>query len=127
MFRKDFIDREFEKLGLLLGKILGLKKQGKAFEELSYYAGDSLREVFGDKFNLEKIDPATLSPEKQQVLADIFFELGTAAHAQGKPAESAKFLDPYLTLLRYIEKNSTTFSFQNPINRDIAKKILSDK
>ncbi len=130
MYRKDFIEREFEKLALLLGYILNLKKEKKPLLEMVQAANVGLKDLFGEDFDMETVEHDTdvnkLTPQKQQALADILFELGITAHQQHKPEASAKFLQQYLYMLELIEKNTTTFSFQNIANKGIAQKLLME-
>jgi hypothetical protein len=128
MYRKDFIEREFEKLALLLGYILNLKKEKKPLLEMVQAANVGLKDLFGEDFDLETVEHDTdvnaLTPQKQQALADILFELGITAHQQHKPDAAVKFLQQYLHMLELVEKNTTTFSFQNIANKGIAQKLL---
>ena len=120
------MEREFEKMGLLLAKILGLKKNGKPLLEIEKAAKTGLRELFGGDFNFEEQSILELSGQKQQAIADILFELGTTAHEQNKPEACRKFLNQYLLVVKLAEKNSSTFSFSNLSNKGIAEKILSE-
>ena len=120
------MEREFEKMGLLLAKILGLKKNGKPLLEIEKDAKTGLRELFGGDFNFEEQSILELSGQKQQAIADILFELGTTAHEQNKPEACRKFLNQYLLVVKLAEKNSSTFSFSNLSNKGIAEKILSE-
>ena len=128
MYRKDYLEREFEKLGLILGYILGLKQEDTPFLEIELAAKTGLKDLFGEDFELETIEHDTdvnkLSPQKQQALADILFELGVIAHEQEKPEASQNFLQQYLYLLKLVEQNSNTFSFQNIANKGIAQTLL---
>ena len=128
MYRKDYLEREFEKLGLIIAYILNLKKENKAFSEIELAAKTGLRNLFGEDFDLETVehdaDVNEFTPQKQQALADILFELGITAHQQNKPKASKRFLSQYLYMLTLIEKNSTTFSFQNLSNKAIADEIM---
>ena len=128
MYRKDYLEREFEKLGLIIAYILNLKKENKAFSEIELAAKTGLRNLFGEDFDLETVEHDTdvneFTPQKQQALADILFELGITAHQQNKPKASKRFLSQYLYMLTLIEKNSTTFSFQNLSNKAIADEIM---
>ena len=128
MYRKDYLEREFEKLGLILAYILNLKKENKPFSEIELAAKTGLKDLFDDDFELETVEHDTdvnkLTPQKQQALADILFELGITAHQQHKPDAAVKFLQQYLHMLEFVEKNTTTFSFQNIANKGIAQKLL---
>jgi len=128
MYRKDYLEREFEKLGLIIAYILNLKKNDGAFEEIEQAAKTGLKDLFGGDFELETVEHDTdvlnLTPQKQQALADILFELGTSAQEQEKPKAAKRFLSQYLYLLNLLEKNSTTFSFQNMANKAIAEEIM---
>jgi hypothetical protein len=128
MYRKDYLEREFEKLGLIIAYILNLKKENKPFSEIELAAKTGLRNLFGEDFDLETVEHDTdvneFTPQKQQALADILFELGIAAHQQNKPKASKRFLSQYLYMLTLIEKNSITFSFQNLSNKAIADEIM---
>ena len=128
MYRKDYLEREFEKLGLIIAYILNLKKENKTFSEIELAAKTGLRNLFGEDFDLETVEHDTdvneFTPQKQQALADILFELGITAHQQNKPKASKRFLSQYLYMLTLIEKNSTTFSFQNLSNKAIADEIM---
>jgi len=128
MYRKDYLEREFEKLGLIIAYILNLKKENKTFSEIELAAKTGLRNLFGEDFDLETVEHDTdvneFTPQKQQALADILFELGITAHQQNKPKASKRFLSQYLHMLTLIEKNSTTFSFQNLSNKAIADEIM---
>jgi hypothetical protein len=128
MYRKDFLEREFEKLGLILAYILNLKKENKPFSEIELAAKTGLKELFGEDFDMETVEHDTdvnkLTPQKQQALADILFELGITAHQQHKSEAFVKFLQQYLYMLELVEKNTTTFSFQNIANKGIAQKLL---
>ena len=128
MYRKDYLEREFEKLGLIIAYILNLKKENKAFSEIELAAKTGLRNLFGEDFDLETVEHDTdvneFTPQKQQALADILFELGITAHQQNKPKASKRFLSQYLYMLTLIEKNSTTFSLQNLSNKAIADEIM---
>jgi hypothetical protein len=129
MYRKDYLERELEKLVLILAYILKLKKEEDiSFIEIEQAAKTGLRDLFGEDFELETIEHDTdvnkLTPPKQQALADILFELGVTAHEQEKPEASQNFLQQYLHLLKLIEQHSDTFSFQNIANKGIAQKLL---
>jgi hypothetical protein len=128
MYRKDFIEREFEKLALLLGYILNLRKEKKPVFEMQLAATTGLKSLLGEDFDIETIEHDTdvnaYSPQKQQALADILFELGIAASEQNKPNAAKRFLSQYLHILQLLEKNSTTFSFQNLANKAIADDIM---
>jgi hypothetical protein len=123
---RDYIEREFEKMVLLLAKILGLKKDGKPFLEIEQAAKTGFRELFGDDLNFEEPSILKLNSQKQQAIADILFELGTTAHEQNKPEACRKFLNQYLLVIKLAEKNSNTFSFSNLSNKGIAEKILAE-
>jgi len=128
MYRKDYLEREFEKLSLILAYILNLKKENKTFSEIELAAKTGLRSLFGEDFDLETVEHDTdvnaFTPQKQQALADILFELGVTAHQQNKPKAAKRFLSQYLYMLTLIEKNSLTFSFQNLSNKAIADEIM---
>ncbi|HXD93703.1 MAG TPA: hypothetical protein VNX01_10845 [Bacteroidia bacterium] len=128
MYRKDYLEREFEKLGLIIAYILNLKKENKTFSEIELAAKTGLRNLFGEDFDLETVEYDTdvneFTPQKQQALADILFELGITAHQQNKPKAVKRFLSQYLYMLTLIEKNSLTFSFQNLSNKAIADEIM---
>ena len=128
MYRKDFIEREFEKLALLLGYILNLKKEKKPLLEMVQAANVGLKDLFGEDFDLKTVEHDTdvnaLTPQKQQALADILFEFGITAHQQHKPEAAVNFLQQYIHMLSLLEKNTTTFSFQNIANKGIAQKLL---
>ena|ERR1700752_3344041 len=128
MYRKDYLEREFEKLALLLAYILNLKREKKPLQEMVQAAHVGLKDLFGEDFDMETVEHDTdvnkLTPQKQQALADILFELGITAHQQHKPEASVKFLQQYLYMVELVEKNTTTFSFQNIANKGIAQKLL---
>ena len=128
MYRKDYLEREFEKLGLIIAYILNLKKENKTFSEIELAAKTGLRSLFGEDFDLETVEHDTdvneFTPQKQQALADILFELGITAHQQNKLKAAKRFLSQYLHVLTLLEKNSLTFSFQNLSNKAIADEIM---
>jgi hypothetical protein len=128
MYRKDYLEREFEKLALLLAYILNLKREKKPLLEMVQAANIGLKDLFGEDFDMETVEHDTdvnkLTPQKQQALSDILFELGITAHQQHKPEAAVKFLQQYLYMLELVEKNATTFSFQNIANKGIAQKLL---
>lgn len=124
MYRKDFIEREFEKLGILLALILRLKKERKPLSEIEAATIKGLKDIFGLDFETEESRIEKLSPQKQQALADILFELGITAHQQEKKEAANRFLHQYLQLLRIIEISSDTFSFQNLQHKAIAEKLI---
>ena len=128
MYRKDYLEREFEKLSLIIAYILNLKKENKPFSEIELAAKTGLRSLFGEDFDLETVEHDTdvnaFTPQKQQALADILFELGITAHQQNKPKAAKRFLSQYLYMLQLIEKDSLTFSFQNLSNKAIADEIM---
>ena len=130
MYRKDYLEREFEKLGLILAYILNLKKENKSYSEIELAAKTVLKYLFGEDFELETVEHDTdvnkLTPQKQQALADILFELGITAHQQHKPEAAVNFLQQYIYMLGLLEKNTTTFSFQNVANKGIAQKLLEE-
>src|ERR1700745_1041820 len=115
MYRKDYLEREFEKLGLLIAYILNLKKENKTFLEIEQATKTGLKDLFGEDFDLENVEHNTninlFSSQKLQARADILFELGITAHQQSKLDAAKRFLSQYLHLLKLIEKQSTTFSF----------------
>ncbi len=128
MYRKDYLEREFEKLGLLIAYILNLKKNDGAFEEIEEAVKTGLKDLFGGDFELETVEHDTdvneMTPQKQQALADILFELGTSAAEQEKHRAAKRFLSQYLYMLTLLEKTSDTFSFQNLANKVIADEIM---
>ena len=71
-------------------------------------ANVGLKDLFGEDFELETVEHDTdvnkLTPQKQQALADILFELGITAHQQHKPQAAVNFLQQYLYMLELVEK-----------------------
>ncbi|MBS1647604.1 MAG: hypothetical protein JST67_09720 [Bacteroidetes bacterium] len=128
MYRKDFLDREFEKLGLLLATLLQLKKSGKTFDEIEQAVQIDLKNIVGDSFDLKTaendINVYALSSDKQQALANLLFEMGILAQEQNKPEAACHFFKQYLHVVSLAEEKSHTFSFQNLYNKALAQKII---
>ena len=124
MQRRDYIERELEKMVQLLGTILGLKKSSKPLLEIISVAEAGFKDLFGDDFLNDESSILKLSGVKQQALANIFFELGITAYDQQKPEACQEFLKQYLMVIHLVEKNSDTFSVQNMRNKGIVEKIL---
>jgi hypothetical protein len=132
MIRRDFIDAEIQKLGLILAKIIGLKNEGniEAGLELSK---QTLSENFG--FNKQFLENGSTEEfekelknrnypaEKLNILAQILFE---SAYPFQETKECISVMHKTAFVLSFLETEHHQQSFENLSRREMIDKFLNN-
>lgn len=124
MKQKDYVEKEIEKLSLILKKLLSvIIKSTKT--EYSNYLADEVNTTLIDKFNLSNIefeelnsddliqiliDKKKISSSHLEDLANIFYNLAKTSTKDSKKNKST--LKNCLTIYNHLEKSEGIFSFE---------------
>ncbi len=133
MLRKDFVQFEIEKIGLIIARILGLKKEGIA-QEAQELAHRTLSAEFGleeaDLNDLpvetfeEQLKTMAFSADKLDLLAQLIFE---SAH----PFEDLDWvrnrLHKVLAIYHLLEHGHHTQSLTNLARREMIDRFLNNE
>jgi hypothetical protein len=132
MYKKDFIESEVHKLGEVLARILGLKKEGKLDEALEVSA-QTLSNTFGfnqdliEKGSIEdfqnRVKAENMGPEKLNLLAQLLFE---HAHPFQETEESIAKARKVALVLNLLETEYHQQSLQNLSRREAIDNFLSN-
>ena len=139
MQEEDWLIRQINQLGRVLGKILadliGLKTQGQIGEGI-----EAAEQTLNNELGLN-IDDLTSSPTEQFIktlqegkklsddnfdkLADIFFLFAEELDERGTDNEKMKKLyERSLTIYEYLDKTGSTYSFDRHFKIDKIKNVL---
>lgn len=139
MPQEDFIKRQIDQLGRVLGKILsdllGLKTQGRINEGIEMVDQtlkkaldlniDNLSAIPTDKFIETLQSNNKLSNDNIEMLADIIFLLADEADYRKKVNEKRrKLYEKSLVIYEYLDKTSSTYSFDRHLKMDKIKYAL---
>jgi hypothetical protein len=137
--RKDYLKRQFDQLGRVLGKLLadllGLKQQGQLAESLAV-VDQSLQEVLTLNFKrLVAIAPQELvhrlqkeyhlEPHHLEPMADILYEAAEGFLQQQDAATAHALWERSLTLYEHLEATETLFSFERHFRIQQLKSMLA--
>jgi len=132
MIRKDFIEAEIQKLGLILAKILGLKDEGNLDSAIDL-SQQTLSEGFGfSKQFLEKgtveefeteLKSRNFSAEKLSVLAQILFE---SSYPFQETEECLAVMHKTAFVLNFLETEHHQQSLDNLSRREMIDKFLNN-
>jgi hypothetical protein len=137
--RKDYLKRQFDQLGRVLGKLLadllGLKQQGQLAESLAV-VDQSLQEVLTLNFRrLVAIAPQELvhrlqkeyylEPHHLEPMADILYEAAEGFLQQQDPETARALWERALVLYEHLEATETTFSFERHFRINQLKNFLT--
>jgi hypothetical protein len=126
MQEEDWFIRQINQLGRVLGKILtdliGLKNQGQISEGIEAAEQalkneldlniDNLTSIPAEKFIKTLREDNKLSDDNFDKLADIFFLIAEELDQRGTDKEKKKKLyESSLTIYEYLDKTSSTYSF----------------
>lgn len=129
MYRKDYLQRQFEEFGKVLALILGFKRNNDwdNFEKeiRSAAATFSLPEIEAvermdqETFNAEIIQPTVLSPDRKKILATLLFEKLGYYLETGREREAANLREKCLALYGHLRDDLT----ENQFDLDIHYKL----
>jgi hypothetical protein len=131
---KDYLMRYFNQLGVVIAKILGLKKSGK-LEEAHQVIENSLTD-FGLKKSeyylsidisdlvRELMESHGLNIDQIKILGELLFEKGEIEKEQGNLKISRHFYSRALVLFNYITEVEKVFSFEREEKIQKIKMIL---
>lgn len=137
--RRDFLKKQIDQLGRVLGKmladLLGLKQQGQVSEGLSA-VDESLQKALSlNLVSLIAIEPrelvAWLKREKQfeqqhlEPMADILYEAAEGFLIQNDTETARALWERSLALYEHLQESQTTFSLERHYRIDQLKKLLS--
>lgn len=126
MFRKDYLQRQFEEFGKVLATILGFKKSGdmQNFEKeiekaVKTFTTLELEELL--KMDLEAFEKMvktneTLRPDQIKILADLFYERSFVFDKQEQTEEMKNMLSRAYFLYKRYTKELTTNEFNLEVN-----------
>jgi len=140
MPQEDFLKKQIDKLGQVLGKVLtaltGLK-MGDDIKNAIEAIDQTLKEQLGlrihdlteiprENFMVTLQENKNLSDNNLEILADILFSLAVETGYQEEDSEeNRKLLERSLIILQYLEKESATYSFERNYKIEEIQNILS--
>lgn len=135
MVYRDYLKKQIDELGRVLGKLLAdlmtLKTQGKTEQGIEIVNKTLKTEFDLDIYKImslpkeeiiEKLEKITSDYRLIGVYADIIYELLDGLNYE--KAKKVELLKKILALYEYIEKKSSTFSFENHTKIEMIKKEL---
>ncbi|MBK6523036.1 MAG: hypothetical protein IPG08_12305 [Sphingobacteriaceae bacterium] len=125
MFRKDYLQRQFEEFGKVLATILGFKKSGdmqsfeneieKAVKTFTALELDSLLKMDLESFEKMVKHNETLRPDQIKILADLFYERSFVFDKQ----EQAEDMKDMLSRAYFLYKRYTQELTANEFNLEV--------
>jgi hypothetical protein len=139
MEQQDYLKRQIDQLGKVLGKILadlvGLKNQGQASEAIEItdqalknqldFDIDELINLPADKFIEKLTKNSKLSNEQIETLNDVFFELAEGIEQNGHSSKAITLLEKILSLYDYLDKTGTIYPFDRSLKIEKVKSLLT--
>ncbi|MBK7311549.1 MAG: hypothetical protein IPI93_12365 [Sphingobacteriaceae bacterium] len=125
MFRKDYLQRQFEEFGKVLATILGFKKSGdmqsfeneieKAVKTFTALELDALLKMDLESFEKMVKHNETLRPDQIKILADLFYERSFVFDKQ----EQAEDMKDMLSRAYFLYKRYTQELTANEFNLEV--------
>jgi len=139
MERQDYLKKQIDQLGKVLGKILadliGLKNQGKASEGIEIAAQEleseldldieELIEIPTDKLAETLITKYSMKNEHIDRFADILFELSEGFEFQDSNKKADYLYKKSLALYEYLNNTGTVYSFDRHFKIEKIKNLLN--
>lgn len=139
MEQQDYLKKQIDQLGKVLGKILadlvGLKNQGKASEGIEIATQtleneldldiEELIAIPTDKLTDTLIKKYSLKTEHFDSLADILFELSEGLNLQDKNKKAGYLYEKSLALYEYLNRTGTVYSFDRYFKIEKIKNLLN--
>ncbi len=129
MYKKDYIQRQFEEFGKVLASLLLLKRQKnwQEYENLMYQAfqnysgsdGDVLEELNTDAFQREVLENDSLNFEQKKFMAHLLFEKMNMYLEKGDETNYQDLKEKCLLLYRWLQNDQT----ENEFDLDIHYKL----
>ena len=131
---EDYLMRYFNQLGIVLSKILGLKKEGQfdealeiidkaladfGLENTDYYLSLDIQDLENKRKKLQVLNNIQI-----KILADLLLEKGEIEIDQGNHESGRNCYTRVLLLLNYLTEVEKTFSFEREEKISKIKKIL---
>jgi hypothetical protein len=126
MFRKDYLQRQFEEFGKVLATILGFKKSGdmqsfeneieKAVKTFTALELDSLLKMDLGAFEKMVKHNETLRPDQIKILADLFYERSFVFDKQEQAEEMKDMLSRAYFLYKRYTQELTANEFNLEVN-----------
>ncbi|MGZ3883456.1 MAG: hypothetical protein ACXVPQ_09350 [Bacteroidia bacterium] len=121
MFKRDYIQRQFEEFGKFMAIVFGLKKDGR-WDELETLINSSARKftpveiteaekIKDDLLLHELIEVHKLKSDELKMLGDLLYEKGLARTELLHHAEAANALRKALRIYDYIQQQSLESDF----------------
>lgn len=137
--RRDFLKKQIDQLGRVLGKmladLLGLKQQGQVAEGLAVVEESMQKALSLNLVSLVAIAPPDLvswlqqkhqfAPEHLEPMADILYEAAEGFLVQNDPATAKALWERALALYEHLEATETTFSLERHYRIAAIKKLIS--
>lgn len=137
--RRDFLKKQIDQLGRVLGKmladLLGLKQQGQVAEGLAVVEESMQKALSLNLVSLVAIAPPDLvswlkqkhhfAPEHLEPMADILYEAAEGFLVQNDPATAKALWERALALYEHLETTETTFSLERHYRIAAIKKLVS--
>jgi len=121
MYRKDYIQRQFEEFGKVLAQLLSLRKledwsqfekeMEEALRRFSDTEINGLLAMDHDAFIQKIVLPTTLTPEQKKMMARLLFEKLESRLAQVDERDCADLAEKCLLLYEHLQRNLTTNEF----------------
>jgi len=133
MYRKDYIQRQFEEFGKVLASLLLLKRQKnwQAFEVLISEAfrtyggldGSALENLSLKQFETELVASTTLSFQQKKILANLLFEKMNLHLEKGDLAMYEDLKQKCLLIYQWLQNDQTEHEFDLDVHYKL--KVLS--
>ncbi len=135
--RKDFLKKQIDELGRVLGKmladLLGLKQQGQVSEGLAVVEESMQKALSLNLISLVTVAPPALvawlqekhnfAPQHLEPMADILYEAAEGFVLQNDTATANALWERALVLYEHLEITETTFSFERHFRIEQLKQL----
>ena len=137
--RKDYLKKQIDQLGRVLGKmlvdLLGLKQQGQVSEGLKMVDETMQRVLSLNLISLVAVNPKVLvgwlqkehqfKPEHLEPMADVLYEAAEGYLLQKDPNTARALWERALVIYEHLEATEVTFSLERHYRIQQLKKLIS--
>ncbi|MEM9023850.1 MAG: hypothetical protein AAGB22_08905 [Bacteroidota bacterium] len=138
MEQQDYLQRQIEQLGRVLGKILanlaGLKNQGNVSEGLAIAAEalnseldidlDALAAVPTDALVKTLTEQHNIHQQHLDKIADLFFEFAEGFYQEGAHQKAVNLYEKTMALYRHLDETGAAYSFDRHFKAEKINNVL---
>ncbi len=135
MYEKDYILRMFEMFAQMIAGLLGLIRDGhinqasqtleNAYRDFLKNDASLFRKIPTEKLTETLLKEHNYTNDHLRVLSELFYVEGELQKIQGNYIDSLTFLEKSLILFEFVEKESRSFSFENPSKKSLIQEKIA--